>query len=143
MTTDALLPKSITSRPEDELTQPSTSTNISTSDKETIVLTSSNAIQNTSNQLAALEQLDLPDSRGYASLVAIRGRIARASAVQQRQIAQVEQLRRESAEMLAHWYGESVLQSNESIAEWSERLGRVEQRVRRREVAAKRDREAI
>ena len=91
------------------------------------------------SELTSLENRRFPEGEALVSLIALQPRLQAALEVQESQAAEVEDLKRRSATVLAQWYQTSVIEDGEQWAEWERRLVRVEQQVRRAEAAKGRE----
>ncbi|KAI9672622.1 MAG: hypothetical protein M1831_000057 [Alyxoria varia] len=94
------------------------------------------------SELTSLENRQVPQGDALVPLIALQPRLQNALAVQETQAAEVEELKRRSATVLAQWYQNSVIEDGEQWAEWERRLVKVEQQVRRAEAAKYREERA-
>ena len=108
-----------------------------------VILASEKMFASTTSNLTALQRQHMPDTDALISLAALQPQVEQALAVSEKQWAEMEELRRRSAEALAYWYESSVLEEGERWADWEERLKRVEMAVRRKETARSRERDEM
>ena len=93
----------------------------------------------TNSQLQSLKDLPLPPASASAALIGLHPRLTLLEERRERQAAEVSELRDRSAKLLQRWYEIGVLGRGECWQEWDERVGRVEQKVRREETRRERD----
>lgn len=105
-----------------------------------VILASEKMLMSTTSNLTALQSQHMPHTDALVSLALLQPQVERALAMSEKQWAEVEELRRRSAEALVYWYEISVLEEGERWADWEERLRRVEMAVRRKETARSRER---
>lgn len=75
------------------------------------------------------------------ALVNLQPRIDRLHALQDEHGLEFLRLQRRSTAVLERWYTVSILGSGECWAEWDSRIAQAERKIRRAEVAKKRERE--
>jgi hypothetical protein len=85
----------------------------------------------------------IPPTELSTQLINLHPRIAKISALQTSQSADITELRERSAVLIQKWYTTGVLRQGETWAELEGRVGRVEQKVRRTALAKRLDDEMI
>lgn len=103
------------------------------------MLASSATFQSTQAKLSSLDGMKLEDATGLVPMAAMLPELASVMAVHQAQEHEITGLQQRSMRLLAKWYSDSILESNEHWAKWEDRLLDVERVVRRREIARERE----
>lgn len=108
-----------------------------------LVLSHAQSYSKISGQLQSLQETSVPDPTSASKLRELQPRIDRAAARQEKQAAEVAELRSRSAAAVEKWYETGVLGMAEQWAEWEERMRDVEIVVRRLEAVKKREEELV
>lgn len=106
---------------------------MSTADKLSIVLASSDMIAATVSRLNTFESSQLPDNGPLGAMLALQPRLQHAQMVQEAQAAEMAALRQRTTHVLGKWYESSVIEEGEQWVAWEQRLSQIEQHVRRQE----------
>lgn len=104
-----------------------------------IVLASAAAYTDTVSRLNTLQQYPMADTKELVSLLSQRSRLEKFEAVQNEQLADIQDLQQRSIVLVAEWYQRHVLHSSEQWSSWEARMLEAEQTVRRRDAAKARD----
>jgi hypothetical protein len=85
------------------------------------------------SQLRSLNDVALPPSQGFASLVALQPRIAELGLRQHDQAIEISELRKRSGVAVLRWHEVFILGQGRCWADWDTRLREAERKVRREE----------
>ncbi|KAF2139034.1 uncharacterized protein K452DRAFT_233305 [Aplosporella prunicola CBS 121167] len=102
--------------------------------KLSTVLTDAPAFPATASQLTSLNDLPLPPTGSFTSLVALQPRITQLEERQVDQALQISDLRKRSGQAVLRWHEVMVLGQGRCWAEWDTRVRQAERDVRREEV---------
>ncbi|KAK8176515.1 hypothetical protein BC567DRAFT_227291 [Phyllosticta citribraziliensis] len=98
------------------------------------VLTEAPAFPATASQLTSLQDLPLPPTGSFTSLVGLSPRITELEQRQLSQAREISELRQRSGRAVLRWHEVMVLGQGRCWAEWDQRVRQAERDVRRKEV---------
>lgn len=98
-----------------------------------MVLTEAPSFPATASQLTQLNDLPLPPTQAFTTLIANLPRMAAADRRQREQAVQIAELRKRSGVLLLQWHELFMLGQGRCWAEWDTRLTEAEKKVRREE----------
>ncbi|KAF2085468.1 hypothetical protein K490DRAFT_14397, partial [Saccharata proteae CBS 121410] len=98
-----------------------------------LVLAAAPSYQSTASQLTSLNDLPLPPTSSFTSLVALSPRIAEVQNKQAEQAMEISELRQRSARAMLRWNEVMVLGQGRCWAEWEDRVKKCERGIRREE----------
>jgi hypothetical protein len=101
--------------------------------KLSMVLAEAPAYSTMASQLRSLHDVTLPDSQGFANLVALQPRIAELGQRQFEQAMEISDLRKRSGTAILRWHEVFILGQGRCWADWDTRLREAERDVRREE----------
>lgn len=104
-----------------------------------IVLSSASAYPSTSSRLTSILDVPVPSAEQSAQLIDLQPRIAKIETLQAAQNKDIAALRRRTAAVIQRCYAVDIVRVGESWAELEGRVGQVEQKVRRVELAKRID----
>ncbi|KAH6724743.1 hypothetical protein DL95DRAFT_401397 [Leptodontidium sp. 2 PMI_412] len=114
-------------------------TTLDTTTLLSIVMASASSYPSTSSRLTSIMDVPVPPAELSTQLIDLQPRIAKVEALQAAQNADIAELRERSAAALQKWYRSDVLGAGEAWADVEGRVERIEQRVRRVELARRND----
>jgi len=106
-------------------------------------MASASAYSTTASRLTSVLDVPIPPAELSTELISLQPRIAKAEAIQAAQNATISELRERSAAVIQRWYTQDILGAGESWAGLEERVGQVEQRVKRVAMAKRLDDDMI
>lgn len=108
-----------------------------------LVLSHTPSYHATAARLTSLNDLPVPNASSSVSLITIEPRIQTATERQERQQAELGEIRQRSVEIISRWYELGIVGMGDCWSEWESRLMTAEAQVRRAEVKKKRDMEGL
>jgi len=98
-----------------------------------IVLMEAPSYPTTASQLTSLNDLPLPPTETFTSLLALQPRMMELAERQYKQAMEIEELRKKSVVLILRWHEVLILGQGRCWAEWDTRLRRAERTIRREE----------
>jgi hypothetical protein len=114
-------------------------TSLTTENLESVVLASAPVYSSTVSSLQSIKDMPIPPAELSTKLIDLQPRLSQINAKQETQWKQLSELRKRTAVLLENWYEVNVVAANECWAEWDQRLGAVERRVRQEEKRRERE----
>ncbi|RPA71966.1 hypothetical protein BJ508DRAFT_82384 [Ascobolus immersus RN42] len=102
-----------------------------------VILASAPTYHSTASQLSQIQSLGIPDPQVSTELISLLPRIEKAAKRAEEQAQKVAELRERSARVLERWVG-VVVEGNEGVVGWDERVRGVGNVVGRKEAERKR-----
>ncbi|KAH8816875.1 hypothetical protein F5884DRAFT_237753 [Xylogone sp. PMI_703] len=114
-------------------------TTLDTPEITAIVLASASLYPTTASRLTSIVDTPIPEAELSTQLISLQPRIAKLEAIQAAQNSDLAELRQRTAALIQRWYAVDVLGAGDNWAELEERVEKVEQGVRRAELAKRID----
>ena len=114
-------------------TTPETPDELDPAGRMAIVLMEAPSYPTTASQLTSLNDLSLPPTETFTSLVALQPRMMELAERQYKQAMEVAELRKKSVVLIMRWHEVSILGQGRCWAEWDTRLRKAERTIRREE----------
>lgn len=112
---------------------------LSTPSLAQLIVSHARLLQWISAQLTSLQNQSIPDVSLLTKIIALHQRILHLKERQDKYYRELSNLKGRSAEALASWHEQGIIEMSEHWADWEERLRDVEILVRRMEAAKKRE----